>query len=87
MTFNQTPFAQLSVMRGLFAEYEAAGMFPVTASKMSKDFFQRLPQPSYGMNQLGAFFYKNLPTVASEFNKTITSSFGPKGKPSKKTIG
>ncbi len=87
MTFNQTPLAQLSVMRGMFAEYEAAGKFPIKASAMIKDFFERLPQPDYGMNQLGKFFYSNLPTIANEFNKPITSSFGPKGKPSKKTIG
>jgi len=86
MTFNQTPFAQLSVMRGLFAEYEAAGKFPVKASDMSKAFFERLPQPDFGMNQLGAFFYKNLPMVTKEFSKTITANVGPSGKRSKVTI-
>lgn len=87
MTFNQTPVAQLSVMQGLVAEFEAAGKFPMLASDLSKEFFKRLPQPGYGMNQYGRFFYDNLPKVAAMFNKQITAKTGPKGKRSKVTIG
>ncbi len=86
MTFNQTTFAQLSVMRGQFAEYKAAGKFPVLASEMIKDFFVRLPQPNYNQNQLGTVFYGNLDSIANEFGLSVTSSFGPKGKRSKVTI-
>lgn len=86
MTFNQTPLAQLSVMQGLFAEYEAAGKFPVLASDMIAEFFKRLPQPNYNQNQYGRFFYSNLESVAKIFNKEVTFSVGPKGKKSKVTV-